>query len=115
MELDLSAAALVNAGGSLLFLLEGIAILAIGRGSRRAVLVGGLGAFFGAAYIIENLVPPTSENAGFRVALYFPFIIPTIVFAGALAAHFAVGLPRRLQMATAMLGFLFSMAFAVLA
>ena len=56
MEFDVSPGALINAGGALLFLLAGIAILAVARQTRLGLRLGAFAAAFGLAYVVENLV-----------------------------------------------------------
>jgi hypothetical protein len=56
MQLDLSLHLLVNAAGGMLFLLAGAGALFVGRGARRARLVGWTSILFGATYVVQNLV-----------------------------------------------------------
>ena len=56
MDFDFSPGALINAGGALLFLLAGIAILAVARQTRLGLRLGAFAATFGLAYVVENLV-----------------------------------------------------------
>ena len=58
VEFNFSQEAVINAGGALLFLLAGIAILAIARQTRLGLRLGAFAATFGLAYVMTNLVAP---------------------------------------------------------
>lgn len=105
MEFDVSAGAVVNAGGALIFVLEGIAILVIGR-SRRTFLVGGLALFFGLTYILDNILP--------LHPLKLFFIAPALVCCLLLVAHLGAGLNRWAKRAIQALAILFGLAVAAI-
>lgn len=56
MDFNFSSGAIVNAGGAFLFLLAGIAILAVGRRTRLGLRLGAFATAFGLAYVVGNLV-----------------------------------------------------------
>lgn len=56
MAFDFSSGELINAGGAFLFLLAGIAILAVARQTRLGLRLGAFAATFGLAYVVGNLV-----------------------------------------------------------
>ncbi|MHB1261900.1 MAG: hypothetical protein ACYC2H_09325 [Thermoplasmatota archaeon] len=56
MAFDFSSGELINAGGAFLFLLAGIAILAVARQARLGLRLGAFAATFGLAYVAGNLV-----------------------------------------------------------
>lgn len=84
MEVDLSLGSLVNAAGSFLFFLAGIAIVALGRFRRRGLLLGGTAALFGIAYVSENLLEYTGENP-LPVASYALTAVPAAMLLVGLA------------------------------
>lgn len=93
MQLDLSAQALVNAGGALLFLLLGIGILLVARGSRHARLLGATAATFGLTYVLENLL--VFEDGSFAAsAILMTIVAPAAAFALLFVLDLSRGLPR---------------------
>ena len=56
VEFNFSQGAVIDAGGALLFLLVGIAILAVARQTRLGLRLGAFAATFGLAYVMTNLV-----------------------------------------------------------
>lgn len=79
MEFNFSPVALIDAGGGFLFLLVGLAILALAWRSTRGRLIGGLAASFGLAYVVQNLIRFDADVGGTLV------VAPPAVVAAALA------------------------------
>ncbi len=98
---DLSPEALVNAGGAAIFVLLGIAILAVGRAQRRGVILGALAITFGMAYVFQNVLPGVGPDGaaieGPALPLFLAAAVPAILLAVLLAWHLAAGLPGRIQ------------------
>lgn len=63
MELRLTLAALLDAAGGFLFLLEGLAILFLARASQRGRLIGGLATLFGLMMVLQNLILRGEDSA----------------------------------------------------
>jgi hypothetical protein len=93
MALDLSLSAIVNASGSFLFLLAGIAIAVLARGSRRGLLLGGIAAFFGVAFVAENLLTFDGDDA-LKIWVYVATTLPASALAAILSADLVAKLPR---------------------
>lgn len=92
MQLNFSPGALINAGGALLFLLVGIAILAIARQTRLGLRFGAFAATFGLAYVIENLVDYDVDPVSALILLVAALAAATCL--GFLIAAVVRGLPR---------------------
>lgn len=110
MEFNLTASTLVNAGGALLFVLEGVAILAIGRGRSRNLLLGLLAVLYGLTFIADNLLV---RGDSVRDALILSFAAPTIVATLLLTAMVARNLDRTGWLALAATFAVFAVSFAL--
>lgn len=108
MEFNLSPSFLVNAGGGLLFVVAGIAILAIGRGKPRPMLLGFLALVFGLTFVADNLLV-RGDSA--RDALIMAFAALTILATVALTAVVARNGGRSMWWALAVTSVVFAVSF----
>ncbi len=78
MEFDVSSGEIINAGGGFLFLLIGIAILAVARQTRLGLRLGAFATTFGLAYAVANLVGKDVDPVSATVALLVPALAAAV-------------------------------------
>ena len=93
MVLGIGLPSLVNAAGGLLFALIGMAILVLGRSTRRGILVGGLATSFGLTYFFQNTLIVLADGDLVLGAPYYLAAVPTAAFALLLGRHLLAGAP----------------------
>lgn len=94
VELRLEAANLINAGGGVVFLVAGLAILALGRGSRRGRLVGAFAVLWGLSHAFQNVVGYGEPERAVHLVLEMAAFV-ALAIAIAHAAAPLTGAPRR--------------------
>ena len=114
MEINLALPALVNTAGAGLFALEGIAILLLARGARRALLIGGLATSFGLAYGVENLFVYVRTTAA-PAAAFAACALAAFAFSALLIVDIAASLSRGLRRALAAFATLWAITLALTA